>query len=121
MKKIFRMAILLVSMLMAHQIIAGTFNNSGTFSSNDIWLSYDKIINNGSLIGKNSVTLYSNDLSGKGLIKGTTIAIETTVFNYTGTIECLGVCEITAKQAFDESMFTRAGNGEFKIKIVNSY
>lgn len=94
------------------------FTNSGTFQTNNLSITTNKLTNNGNLIGNSSVYINATEIAGTGLIKSPSMVIETTVFNYSGTIECLGLCEIYSKNSFNQNMFTRKGNGEIKIIIT---
>jgi hypothetical protein len=124
MKKILALCFLITNIFIScnafgFDIYVGTdFVNSGKLNSEHLNITAgQRIINNGSLIAADYANITSNELLGSGLIKGPYITIYTDIFNYTGTIQCLTYCEIHTKNKFNESMFIREGNGEFKIII----
>ncbi|SCA63468.1 Uncharacterized protein SCG7109_AP_00080 [Chlamydiales bacterium SCGC AG-110-M15] len=106
-----------VAAFIANPVEAG-FSNNGHFQSKNLNLSSQTVLdNNGELVGSESVKLSCGTLTGTGLIKAPRVEIKTKLFAYTGTIDCDGECIIRVSQVFDETMFKRAGAGEFIIVI----
>lgn len=116
-KKISKVLLFIYTLVFISVSFAGDFNNSGIFESNKLYFSANRIINDGQLIGRQSVYLESNELLGVGLIKSPFITIKAKTFNFTGTIECLSYCEIHSENSFNQYLFTKAGKGEIKIFI----
>ncbi len=94
--------------------------NSGYIASYNNTVSTWYYINNGTVIGLNSVTLNVKSLSGSGTISAPTITISCDEFDFTGTISCDGSCRIYTKKAFNPSIFTKEGKGSFTIVISSS-
>ncbi len=112
---IFASLIFLFTLMCVQHAEAG-FSNNGRMQSKNLNLSIGGTLdNNGDLIGKESVTLSCDTLSGNGLICSPQISIKTKIFAYNGTIDCSGKCTITTSSPFDETMFKSQGGGEFII------
>lgn len=85
----------------------------------DSSMSFETFLCNGTWESKDDLSVKCTDVfSGDGLLKAPSIRLETKKFNFTGTIECAGRCEIIAEEAFDAGMFTQAGGGTFIINGV---
>ncbi len=55
-------------------------------------------------------------LRGSGNFRAPVIDITAKKFEFTGTIHCDNVCNITTQEPFNEKMFKRSGKGKFIIK-----
>ncbi len=91
----------------------------GSFVSNRVNMNVGNHLNVDGLIhGRESVHLSSGgDICGDGTIKGPEIIIDAEEFEFTGTIECDGVCIITTTQPFDHTMFKQRGKGTFSFRV----
>ena len=75
----------------------------------------------GSITAFNSIALkVNNTMSGNGYLKGPKITIQCGAFDFTGTIECDGVCKIFSKKPFRLTQFTKSGKGDF-FAIVSPF
>lgn len=76
------------------------------------------MIADGYFAGTESIdVVIGKSLKGSGYFESPNITIKVGTFEFTGTIYCDGQCCITAKEPFDENMFTRSGKGTFIITI----
>lgn len=83
----------------------------------DLNIARDMILD-GNFIAEKTVNLFCGQtLIGSGCIKSPDIKITCGRFDFKGKIICNGTCTIISKEAFDEKMFKREGNGNFIIKI----
>lgn len=100
--------------------LAADFNNTSRLVSDNVRLNVSgQYENSGQIIGRNSICLNCDALTGNGRIRAPKITIKTKVFNFTGSISCSETCTIITSEPFDEKMFKRKGGGKFEI-IVNS-
>lgn len=114
-------SVCLLSLALSGPLAAGNFSTSGKVQMNHLYLAVEGTLNNdGHLIGTHSANLLCHTLAGSGVIKSPEVMIKAHVFAFTGVIDCSGKCMIIAKRAFDESLFTRRGGGEFIIVVDES-
>lgn len=106
--------------LLASSHLEATFNNTGRFLSDNVALNVGGTLdNNGEIIGRTSLALSCDVLTGKGLIQSPKVVIKAKHFAYTGKISCTESCTIIVSEPFNESMFTKHGKGKLEIIVDN--
>jgi ankyrin repeat protein len=76
------------------------------------------MVADGNFIGEEEINIsVGNILSGNGYFKCPDVMLKVHTFAFTGTIECEHCCQIITAEPFDETMFTRVGNGTFVITV----
>ena len=114
MKKLIFSFLASLGILFSAQVCA--IDNNSIIEANVIDLhTIGKVFNDGALIARSAINISCSELVGDGLISAPQMVLNIDTFNYTGTIECLDICELYVKNPFDENMFTRKGNGHIKI------
>jgi hypothetical protein len=114
-------AALMLAGLVSNPLEAG-FSNTGEMESPNLSMQIAGTLeNDGVLIGNESAYLECETLTGTGYIIAPLVEIKANIFAYTGTIECEKQCVITTSQAFEEDMFTKAGEGEFIVIVDPEY
>jgi hypothetical protein len=112
---------ILVAVLSGVASVEAGFTNTGTFQSRNLNLNFGGTLqNDGQLLASETAKLGCDVLAGTGLIRSPQITIKTSVFAYTGIIDCSGVCTIFTAQAFDDNMFSKVGGGEFIVVVDES-
>jgi hypothetical protein len=118
--KLFFLTTLCTIIVCMSSSVDAALSNSGVLQLKHVSLGVNGTLNNtGELIGIDAIDLTCDTLTGDGLIKSPQIKIETSIFAFTGIIDCTGQCTIVTGQPFDESMFTRIGEGDFNFVLLN--
>lgn len=95
-----------------------TFAKDNGFSGWIVMMAQRKLNADGVIGAKKTVSIRcSKLLSGKGSVIAPEVTIVAKKFDFRGTIECSGTCVITTQEPFDETMFTKKGDGKFIVNV----
>ena len=116
--RMFQVTNVMLFALLCAGMLNATTKRKSDFYGWIVAMSQRKLNANGEIGAKKEVSIRCSKLfSGKGSLIAPEVTIVAKKFDFRGTIDCSGMCMITTQEPFDETIFTKQGDGKFVINV----